>query len=229
MVELLIGNKNYSSWSLRPWVLLKARSIPFKETLIPFPGGDSYDFFRQRQSPNGKVPCLIDGETIVWDSLAIVEYVAEKHPGAWASDPAARAWSRSASAEMHSSFSALRNICGMSCGVRVELSSRPAPLERDIARVRELWEEGLSRFGGPWLAGTEFTGVDAFYAPVAFRAQTYNLDFGATGNAYVRRLLDHPAMRDWYEAALAERYRDAEHEVETAHVGRVTEDLRLPA
>ncbi|MDO8875991.1 MAG: glutathione S-transferase N-terminal domain-containing protein, partial [Pseudolabrys sp.] len=102
-LTLIIGNKNYSSWSLRPWVLLKARDIPFRETLVPFPGGDSFDFFR-KWSPNGRVPCLIDGDRAVWDSLAIVEYVAERHPGAWPVDAAARAWARCASAEMHSSF-----------------------------------------------------------------------------------------------------------------------------
>src|SRR5690606_9612059 len=103
---------------------------------------------------------------------------------------------------------------------------QPAALVRDIARMAELWSEGLSRSGGPFLGGGAFGGADAFFAPVAFRAQTYALDFGAAGNAYVSRLLDHPAMRDWYEAALAEPFRDAEHEAEVLHFGTVTQDLR---
>src|SRR5690606_22390038 len=177
MYTLYIGNKNYSSWSLRPWVLMRALSISFEEKLIQFPGGDSYDFFR-RVSPNGRVPCLVDGDTPVWDSLAIVEYLAERHASVWASDTRARAWSRSAAAEMHSSFGALRNICGMNCGIRVALRERPPALERDLARIGELWNEGLSRFGGPFLAGGGVTAVDAFYAPVVFRAQTYGLEFG---------------------------------------------------
>ncbi len=228
MYELVIGNKNYSSWSLRPWVLMKARGVPFRETLVPFPGGDSFDFFR-RWSPNGRVPCLIDGDVAIWDSLAIVEYVAERHPGAWPADAATRAWARCASAEMHSSFQTLRNVCGMNCGVRVNLRERPASLERDLVRIAELWSEGLSRFGGPWLAGPEFTGVDAFFAPVAFRAQTYGLSFEGAAADYVARLLAEPAMRDWYAAALAETFRDAAHDAEVDDYGTVTEDLRAIA
>ena len=228
MYELVIGNKNYSSWSLRPWVLLKARGIPFRETLVPFPGGDSFDFFR-KWSPNGRVPCLIDGDAAIWDSLAIVEYVAERHPGAWPADAAARAWARCASAEMHSSFQTLRDVCGMNCGVRVTLRERPAALARDLARIAELWNEGLSRFGGPYLAGREFTGVDAFFAPVAFRAQTYGLALEGAAADYVGRLLAEPAMRDWYAAALAETFRDAAHDAEIDDYGTVTEDLRATA
>lgn len=228
MYELVIGNKNYSSWSLRPWVLLTARGIPFKETLIPFPGGDSFDFFR-KWSPNGRVPCLIDEGDAVWDSLAIIEYIGERHPGAWPQDARARAWSRSACAEMHSSFQTLRNVCGMNCGVRVKLRERPAELGRDLARIAELWSEGQSRFGGPYLAGPEFTGVDAFYAPVAFRAQTYGLEFTGAAGDYVRRLLAEPAMRDWYAAALAETFRDEAHDREIDDYGTLVEDLRATA
>jgi glutathione S-transferase len=225
MYTLYIGNKNYSSWSLRPWVLMRALSIPFEEKLIQFPGGDSYDFFR-RVSPNGRVPCLVDGDTTVWDSLAIVEYLAERHASVWASDARARAWSRSAAAEMHSSFGALRNICGMNCGIRVALRERPPALERDLARIGELWNEGLSRFGGPFLAGGGVTAVDAFYAPVVFRAQTYGLEFGGEADAWVARMLAHPAMREWYEAALAEPWREKDHEGDLPRVGSLTADLR---
>jgi glutathione S-transferase len=225
MYTLIIGNKNYSSWSLRPWVLLKARGIPFVEKLVPFPGGDSFDYFR-KYSPNGRVPCLIDEGFAVWDSLAIVEYVAERHPGVWPADAKLRAFSRSAAAEMHSSFSMLRNMCGMSVGIRAELKDRPAALKRDIARIAELWGEGLALSGGPFLGGKEFGGLDAFYAPVAFRAQSYGLDFGAEGNAYVQRLLALPAMREWYDAGVAETFRDDEHEAEVRQYGRIVQDLR---
>ena len=130
---------------------------------------------------------------------------------------------------MHSSFSALRNVCGMSCGIRVKLHERPAALERDIERVSSLWAEGLRRFGGPFLAGATFTGVDAMFAPVTFRALVYGLDFGAAGNAYAERLRALPAMRDWYDAALAETWREEGHEAEIAGVGEWTADFRAKA
>lgn len=225
MYELVIGNKNYSSWSLRPWILMRARDIPFREKLINFPSGDSYEMFRAH-TPSGRVPGLRDGSAVVWDSLAIVEYLAERHNGVWPADATARAWSRSVSAEMHSSFGALRSVCSMNCGIRVRLHAPDRSLERDLARVGELWNEGLTRFGGPYLAGAEFTGADAFYAPVAFRAQSYGLVFGGQADAYVQRMLDHPAMREWYRAALAEPWREATHEGNLATAGEVTADLR---
>lgn len=225
MYTLVIANKNYSSWSLRPWVLLKARGIAFEERLVPFPGGDSWEFFR-KHSPNGRVPCLVDGGEAIWDSLAIVEYVAERHEGIWPADAAFRGWSRSAAAEMHSSFSTLRNMCGMNCALRVGLNERPAALQRDVARIAELWGEGLRRSGGPFLGGKQFGALDAFFAPVAFRAQSYALDFGTEGNAYVARLLAVPAMREWYQAALVEPWRDEEHEAEIRQYGTVMQDLR---
>ena len=209
MYELYIANKNYSSWSLRPWVLLRERDIAFAERLVPFDGGVGANWTAFRVfSPSGKVPCLRDGDTVVWDSLAIAEYLAERHAGVWPSDPQARAWARCAAAEMHSGFTALR---------------------RDMARIEELWSEGLARFGGPFLAGREFTAVDAFFAPVAFRVQGYGLQLGATSMAYARRLLDLPAMREWYEAALVEPWRDPEHEDEARQAGTWLQDLRVPA
>ena len=225
MYELLIANKNYSSWSLRPWVLMTAQGIPFVEKLVPFPGGDSHRTYRAL-SPSGQVPCLSDGETKVWDSLAIVEYLAERHEGIWPSDPAARAWSRSAAAEMHSGFAVLRDICTMNCGIRVELADRPPALQRDLDRIGELWSEGLSRFGGQFLVGANFTAIDAFFAPVVFRAQTYGLSFGAAADAWVARMLDHPAMKDWYASALAETWREPGHEEEARRFGRWTADYR---
>jgi glutathione S-transferase len=176
MYTLHVANKNYSSWSLRPWVLLSELGIPFEERLSPFlPGsGSSWADFRAF-SPTGRVPCLHDGDEVVWDSLAIAEYLAERHAGVWPPDARARAWARCAAAEMHAGFATLRNDCTMNCGVRVRLHGVSASLQKDLARLGELWNEGLQRFGGPFLAGRSFGAVDAFYAPVAFRIQTYGL------------------------------------------------------
>ncbi|MEJ6781497.1 glutathione S-transferase family protein [Aminobacter sp. Piv2-1] len=228
MYQLYIANKNYSSWSLRPWVLMRAQGIDFAERQVLFGNLPGYPDFRSF-SPTGSVPCLIDGGLTVWDSMAIVEYLAERHPGVWAEDAVARAWSRSAAAEMHSGFRSLRNICGMSCGVRVALRERPADLEKDIARIGELWNQGLERFGGPFLAGRHFTAVDAFFAPVVFRALTYGLDFGGRAGTYVATMLATPAMREWYDAGLAETWRDQPHEDEIAASGTITADLRARA
>ncbi len=228
MYVLHIANKNYSSWSLRPWVLMRTLGIAFEERVHPFPDAQSKSRF-ETFSPTGMVPLLEDCATRVWDSLSIVEYLAERHEGVWPADPAARAFARSAAAEMHSGFSTLRNTCGMSCGVRVRLSEISPRLSRDISRIGEVWGEGLQRFGGPFLAGQAFTAVDAFFCPVAFRAQTYGLDFGPAGAAYVDRLLALPAMREWYEAGIAETWREAGHEAEIRAAGEWTADLRATA
>lgn len=225
MYTLFITNKNYSSWSLRPWVLMRTLGIPFEERLEPLAGADSAQRFRAF-SPTGKVPCLHDGAIRVWDSLAIVEHLAERHPGIWPSDGVARSWARSAAAEMHSGFGTLRNICSMTCGQRVTLRERPAALEADLVRLRELWHEGLRRFAGPWLAGGAFTAVDAFFAPVAFRLQTYGLALDPVSDAYAARLLMLPAMREWYAAALVEPWRDDDHDREISAVAAHIEDLR---
>ena len=228
MLRLFIANKNYSSWSLRPWVLMRALGTPFEEVVVPFGSTENYDAFR-RFAPNGSVPCLHDGDTVVWDSLGITEYLAERHPGIWPGAGAARTWARCAAAEMHSGFSALRSRCGMNCGLRIALHAMPDALRRDIARIDELWREGLERFGGPWLAGPDFTAVDAFYAPVAFRIQTFGLELGDAAAAYTARLLALPAMREWYEAALAETAREPGHEAEARAAGTITDDLRTVA
>jgi len=228
MYQLFIANKNYSSWSLRPWVLMKELGIEFTERFVTFESSGSYTKFRDF-SPTGKVPCLVDGDTTVWDSLAITEYLAEQHRTVWPEDRSARAWARSASAEMHSGFGTLRERCTMNCGIRVRLSEMPAALESDIARLSELWGEGLRRFGGPFLAGKRFTAVDAFFAPVAFRIQTYGLDLGADANGYATRLLDLSSMKSWYQSALAEPERDWPHEEEARRLGTWLQDLRVPA
>ncbi len=228
MYTLYIANKNYSSWSLRPWVLLRTLCIPFEERLVPFADDAHRNDFHEF-SPNGKVPCLHDGATVVWDSLAIAEYLAERHAGVWPDDPPARAFARSAAAEMHSSFGALRQICSMTCGVRMRLHRIDPELRGDLERVQNLWQDGLARFGGPYLAGAQFTAADAFYAPVAFRIQTYQPPLAPAAQAYAERLLALPAMQSWYAAALAETWRLDAHDRETLAVGTVIEDLRRPA
>ncbi len=220
-MQLYIANKNYSSWSLRPWVLLKELNIPFEERLVPF-GSQAFTDF----SPTGRVPCLVDGGNIVWDSLAIVEYLAESHAGVWPTDKAARAWARCASAEMHSGFETVRGICGMNCGLRVRLREFPDALRDEWARIDALWNEGLARFGGPFLAGAAFSAVDAFFTPVAFRVQSYAPPLSPTAQQYAERLLQLASMRAWYAAGLAEPWRDEAHEAEARAVGEITADLR---
>jgi glutathione S-transferase len=226
--SLYIANRNYSSWSLRPWLLMRELGIPFEERLQVFAPGSNRAAFR-RFSPSGTVPCLIDGVQVVWDSLAITEYLAERHAGVWPSDPGARAWARCAAAEMHAGFGALRSLCSMNCGLRIRLAEQPAALTQDVARIEELWLDGLDRFGGPFLAGAAFSAVDAFFAPVAFRVQTYGLPLGETALAYAQRLLACPGMSAWYAAALAEPWREPAHEAEARAAGTLLADLRVPA
>ena len=225
MYTLIIANKNYSSWSLRPWVLLRALAIPFEEVVIPF-GPQAAGQSIAERSPSGKVPCLMDEGFAVWDSLAILEYLAERHAGVWPDNARARAWARCASAEMHSGFFALRNQCGMSCGVRIRLHETTKALRADLDRLDALWREGLSRHGGPFLAGERFTAVDACFAPVAFRVQSYGLALSPDAMAYVNRLLALAPMQAWYDAALGEPWRDEDHEAEQRQYGAVTLDLR---
>ena len=221
---LITANRNYSSWSLRPWVLMTALGIPFTNRLEPFAKPDNYDDFRAF-SPTGQVPLLLDGDRTVWDSLGITLYLADRHPQVWPQDEAARAFAQAIVAEMHGGFGALRNDCTMNVGVRVMLRPMSPALQRNVARLREIFEEGLSRFGGPWLAGPDFTAADAFYAPVAFRIRTYGLDVGA-GQAWVDQVLAHPAMRQWEAEALAETWREESHEAELAAAGTITADYR---
>ena len=225
MYTLHIANKNYSSWSLRPWLVLSAFNIPFEEKIHPFPENGVWDLYRTF-SPSGKVPCLQDGELVVWDSLAIIEYLAEQHPHIWPSDKIARAWARCAAAEMHSGFQTLRNNCGMSCGVRIQLHAISPALQKDISRIDELWNEGLVKFGGPFLAGEKFSAVDAFFAPVVFRAQTYQLPMSTSASNYMEKILALPAMRAWYDAALLETWREPAHEQEVMDAGKLLADLR---
>jgi glutathione S-transferase len=226
MYTLYIANKNYSSWSLRPWILMRELAIPFTEQLVAFSEGSSWQPFREF-APNGKVPCLHDQGERIWDSLAIIEYLAERHENVWPTDPRARAWARCASAEMHSGFGALRQYCTMNCGVRIRLDQFPAALKKEIDRLNELWNEGLARFGGPFLAGDTFTAVDALFAPVVFRIQTYGLPLEGNAAEYAARMLSRATMCAWYQDAIRETWREPGHEAEAKAAGTWLEDLRV--
>ncbi|BBB07317.1 glutathione S-transferase family protein [Sphingopyxis sp. EG6] len=224
MYELITANRNYSSWSLRPWVLMTALGIAFRDRVEPFTKPTNYKDFRSF-SPTGQVPALLHEGRTVYDSLGITLYLADRHAGVWPTDPDARAWAQCATAEMHSGFAALRNDCTMNVGVRVTPKPMSDALQANVARIRELFEEGLTKFGGPWLAGLDFTAVDAFFAPVAFRIRTYGLDVGA-GQAWVDQILAHPAMLEWERQALAESWREVGHEEELRACGAITADYR---
>ena len=226
MPTLITANRNYSSWSLRPWVLMRALGIAFEDRIEPFTRPVNWESFRAF-SPTGQVPVLIDGEATVWDSLGITLYLADRHPGVWPEAPDARAFAQCVVSEMHGGFSALRNRCTMNVGVRAQMREIPADLAHDVARVTEIFAEGLDRFGGPYLAGGAFTAADAFYAPVAYRIRTYGLDVGQAGARWVATILAHPAMQEWEAAALAETWREAEHEADLARCGLVTADYRI--
>lgn len=225
---LVTANRNYSSWSLRPWLLMRALGIPFEDRVEPFAALSNYDAFRAF-SPTGQVPVLIDGDRTIWDSLGIALYLADRHPGVWPEDGAARAWAMSAVAEMHGGFAALRNERTMNIGVRVAPGPGSPELARDVARIDALWAEGLARFGGPWLAGPAFTAVDAFYAPVAYRVRTYGIALAGAGAAWVEHLLAHPAARAWEAMALAETWREEGHEAELRASGTILADHRATA
>jgi len=225
MFELHIANKNFSSWSLRPWLLMRALDIPFVEKLHYFSSPGTPSTFGTL-SPSAKVPVLVSNGFPIWDTLSIVEYLAEEYPDVWPSEKINRAWARSACAEMHSSFSALRNECSMSVGVRVRLHEMSAALKSDIARIESLWADGFDRFNGVWLAGDHFTAADAFFGPVAFRFRTYGILLTDLSQAYVEKLLNHPAMIEWEQAALNETVRDQSHDIEIENMGLIVQDLR---
>lgn len=225
MYTLHIANKNYSSWSLRPWVLMKELGIEFNEQLIVFGDEPTWQAYR-RLSPSGKVPCLTDESTTVWDSLAIIEYLAERHEGVWPKDAKARAWARCAAAEMHSGFQSLRDICSMNVGLRIRMNTVSEGLQKDIDRIDSLWSHGLQQFGGPFLAGDRFSAVDAFFAPVVYRVRTYGLDLSEGAAAYVERVLALGSMQQWEAESLAEPWRDTEHEDIAFTVGTLLADHR---
>ena len=221
---LITANRNYSSWSLRPWLLMKALGIPFEDRLEQFAKPDNYEDFR-KFSPTGQVPVLIDGARVIADSLGITLYLADRHDGVWPQDGGARIFAQGAVAEMHGGFGHLRNDCTMNVGVRVTPKQMSEGLRRNVERVREIFESGLERFGGPWLTGAHFSAADAFFAPVAYRIRTYGLDVGG-GQAWVDHVLAHPAMLQWEAEALAEEWREEAHEAELAAAGVITADYR---
>lgn len=222
---LITANRNYSSWSLRPWLLMKGLGIGFEDRLEPFTKPQNYEEFRAF-SPTGQVPVLLHDGRTVYDSMGIALYLADRHDGVWPTDPDARAWAQMAACEMHSGFGALRNDCTMNVGVRVKPKPMSDALQANVARIRELWEQGLSQFGGPYLAGAEFGAVDAFFAPVAYRVRTYGLDVGE-GHAWVDHILAHPAMAQWEAEALSEKWREVGHEEELRACGEVIADYRV--
>ena len=224
-MKLYIANKNYSSWSLRPWALMQVRRIAFDEVLVPLALGGQPTAFKAF-SPTSKVPCLETNGLLIWDSLAICEYLAEHYPDCWPADNAARAWARSAAAEMHSGFQALRSQCPMNCGIRVALQKIDETLRADVERIDALWQEGLIRFGGPYLAGKDYGIVDAFFAPVIFRVQSYGLQLSQASQSYVDRILSLPSMQRWYEDALIETWRKPEYEQAAVANGKIVHDFR---
>ncbi|MES2941262.1 MAG: glutathione S-transferase family protein [Pseudomonadota bacterium] len=220
MLKLYIGNKNYSSWSMRPWVLLKQAGIEFEEVKVRFDSFDSSSSFKQvmaEVNPVGKVPALVDDGFVVWDSLAIAEYVAEKYPekNLWPHDPQARARARSICAEMHSGFGALRSACPMNIEADLagigQLIWRDKPAVRaDVARLVDMWSALINAYNGPMLFGS-FGIADAFFAPVVMRLKSYALPVPEEISAYIERLSALPGVKAWVDDALAENdFRDFE-------------------
>ena len=212
-MQLVIGNKNYSSWSMRPWVLMRGLGIPFEERKLSFLLGMGAGFREAmlKFSPAGRVPVLIDGDMTVWDSLAIAEYLHERFPdrGVWPRDLRQRTRARTLCAEMHSGFGALRQHCPMNIeaslpevGARV-LREQPQ-VQSDLERIDTMWSEALSASGGPFLFGASFGAVDGYFAPVALRVRTYGLPLSAASAAYVDRLLAAPGPAAWIADALQE-------------------------
>ena len=206
-LKLVIGNKNYSSWSMRPWLALRAGGIAFEEIFIPLYTGETDKKRILDFTPSGKVPALIDGDIRVWDSLAIIEYVAERFPQArlWPEDRAARAHARSISAEMHSGFMALRNECGMNLHRPVGAIALSADARANIERIQQIWTECRARYGklGPFLFGP-FGAADAMYAPVVHRFLTYAIETAPEARQFIDAMTALPAFQEWTRAGLAE-------------------------
>jgi glutathione S-transferase len=213
MLQLYIGNKNYSSWSMRPWVLLRQAGIPFEEVMVRFDSFDAQSQFKTTLHglcPTGKVPLLVDGDLAVWDTLAIAEYVAEQFPDKqlWPTDKAARARARSVCAEMHSGFTALRSHCPMNIEASLPevgalLWRDQAAVRADVQRLEAMWTGLLAQHGGPLLFG-EFSVADAYFAPVCMRLASYALPLSPTVAAYVQRVQALPAVAQWMQEARAE-------------------------
>ena len=214
MIQLYIGNKNYSSWSMRPWVLMKQAGIAFEEVMVRFDSFDSESKFKNTilpLNPTGTVPVLKDGDLAVYDTLAICEYLAESHPDKklWPADRASRARARSACAEMHAGFGALRSHCGMNIEaslpeVGARLLREQPEVVSDLARIVGMWSELLAQHGGEMLFG-DFCIADAYFAPIGARIRTYGLPVPATISAYIERVQALPGVKAWIDEALAEQ------------------------
>ena len=206
-LKLVIGNKNYSSWSMRPWLALKANNIAFEEIFIPLYTGDADKERILNFTHSGKVPALIDGDVTIWDSLSIIEYVAERFPQAWLwpEDRARRAHARSISAEMHSGFAALRNECGMNLHRPVRAIALSADARANIARIQQIWIECRERYAksGPFLFGS-FGGADAMFAPVVHRFRTYAIEVAPEARHFMDAMMALPAFQEWTKAGVAE-------------------------
>src|SRR5450631_1670509 len=206
-LKLVIGNKNYSSWSMRPWLALRANNIAFDEIFVPLYTGEADKNRILSFTHSGKVPVLVDGDVTIWDSLAIVEYVAERYPEKrlWPEDRAARAHARSISAEMHSGFMALRNECGMNLHRPVGAIALSDDARANIARVQQIWIECRERYGklGPFLFGS-FSGADAMYAPVVHRFVTYAIEVAPEARHFMDAMMSLPAFQEWTRGGLAE-------------------------
>jgi glutathione S-transferase len=205
-LKLIIGNKNYSSWSFRPWIGLKVAGIPFEEEVISlYVAGGKEQILKH--SPAGKVPILIDGDVSVWESLAILEYAAERFPvyGLWPSDAAARAHARAISTEMHGGFAALREECTMNFWRPPAKRTLSAAAQANIARVQEIWTQARAKYGagGPFLFG-KFSNADAMYAPVVQRFVAYDIEVSLAVKAYMQAMIALPAWQEWRRAALRE-------------------------
>ncbi len=204
-LDLYIGNKNYSSWSLRPWLLLKHLGLPFTEHMVSVAGRD-YNPALRPVSGNARVPYLHDDGFQIWESLAIAEYLAEQHPQLWPAERRARARARSISAEMHAGFANLRRAMPMNLKFQLKGKPADASVQRDIDRIVEIWTEARTQFAtqeGPYLFGA-FSVADAMYAPIVWRFHIYNVALPLLAAAYRDLMLAHPAMREWYAAALQE-------------------------
>ena len=212
-LTLIIGNKNYSSWSMRPWLALAGFNIPFQEVRVLLDQADTANKIAS-YSASGRVPVLIAGEMTIWDSLAICEYLAEQFPEKhlWPQDVAARAMARSVVAEMHSGFAGLRNAMSMNIRASFPGRGRTAAAQADIGRVSEIWEECLSRFGHHEFLFGHFSLADAFYAPIVMRFRTYGVTLAPALNAYCERMLAHPAVARWVTEALAETEMAPKHD-----------------
>ena len=204
-LALAIGHKNYSSWSLRPWILLKHLGLEFREVALPL-YSDAFAREIAKFTPAGRVPALLDGDVRVWDSLAIIEYLVEKTGRGWPGNIAARALARSVSAEMHSGFQSLRGQCPMNIRARRRVPQTPELL-RDIERIDAIWRDCRARFGagGPWLFG-EYCSADAMYLPVVTRFRTYGIEVSPESGEYMKTALADPLFREWIRAAEAETF-----------------------